>query len=209
MDLDARVSNPDWYDALCRHVAAWLPLMPADALCELVGALGALGHAPGAAWVDRCGAAALRVMAQAQAAAARAGAGSAAASAAGPALQRPTGLTSVQLEALVCGMARLGGAPPAALLQSFYASTGPQLASMPPDRLTAIASTLAGASPPVAPEPDWLDELAAAVRQGVMSYSLVQLDAMARAVAVFQGLRPTHGPTADLLAFLREFCLYG
>lgn len=78
---------------------------------------------------------------------------------------------------------------------------------MPPDRVTALASALAGAK--ITPVQAWLDGLASAVRNDVMSYTLVQLDALTRALAVFQGLVPGHGATKDLLAFLREFCLYG
>ncbi|GLC37719.1 hypothetical protein PLESTM_000640000 [Pleodorina starrii] len=207
VDLDARVSNPQWYDALCDQVSAFLPLLSAQGLVDLVASLGVLGHKPSPEWLQRCSAAAVRAQAQAAQGAAAAAAAAAAASGGGGGNGGGGGLSLQQLEALVCGLARLGAAPPAPLLQAFFAATSANLTAMPPDRVTALASALAGAK--VAPEPAWLDGLAAAVRNGVMSYTLVQLDALTRALAVFQGLVPEHAATKDLLAFLREFCLYG
>ncbi|KXZ49819.1 hypothetical protein GPECTOR_19g270 [Gonium pectorale] len=235
VDLDARVSNPEWYEALCSQVSAFLPLLAPGALVDLVSSLGTLGHSPSREWLDRCCAAAVRVQAQAVQASSSAAAAAAAASngggyangggngsgggydsgvraewapgGAGAAGGNAGGLGSAQLEALVCGLARLGAEPPASLLQAFFASSAPALAAQPPQRVAATASALAGAK--VAPEPAWLDALAAAVRANVMSYTFVQLDALARALAVFQGLVPEHKATRDLLSYLREFCLYG
>ncbi|EFJ47722.1 hypothetical protein VOLCADRAFT_91781 [Volvox carteri f. nagariensis] len=138
VDLDARVSNPDWYDALCDQVASFLPLLSAQGLVDLVASLGTLGHTPRPEWLERCSSAAVRAHAQA-----------------------------------------------------FFAATAANLTVMSPDRVTALASALAGAK--VAPEPAWLDSLTTAVRNDVMSYTLVQLDALTRALAVFQGLVPEHG----------------
>lgn len=41
-----------------------------------------------------------------------------------------------------------------------------------------------------------------------MDYTMPQLDTLARALAAFQEACPLP-PVADLLSYLREFCLYG
>ncbi|KAG2452747.1 hypothetical protein HYH02_002977 [Chlamydomonas schloesseri] len=260
VDLDARVSNPEWYDALCSQVSGFLPLLRPAELASLVSSLAALGHTPGKEWLQRASAAALRAHAISAAAASAAAAaaarqqqqqqqqqeqqqqegGSAAAfqsqqataGAASPGFASsflPTGLSGLggaasfgsggggggpagvvlspgQLEALVLGLAKLGAEVPAPLLQSYMAAGAASLPQQPPDRVAAAASALAGAR--LTPTAEWLDALVGAVRRDVMSYTLVQLDALSRAVAVFVELVPEHGPTRDLLSFLREFCLY-
>lgn len=86
------------------------------------------------------------------------------------------------------------------------AASAASLPQQQPERVAAAASALAGAR--LAPTAEWLDALVGAVRRDVMSYTLVQLDALSRAAAVFVELVPDHSATRDLLSFLREFCLY-
>ncbi|GFR52837.1 hypothetical protein Agub_g15463, partial [Astrephomene gubernaculifera] len=54
VDLDARVSNSQWYDALCDQVYGYLPLLPPRCLAELLTSLAALGHTPQPPWLARC-----------------------------------------------------------------------------------------------------------------------------------------------------------
>ncbi|GFR52838.1 hypothetical protein Agub_g15464, partial [Astrephomene gubernaculifera] len=119
-------------------------------------------------------------------------------------------LSEGQLEACVCGLVQMGAAElPPQLLQAFFSVTLPSLGGASPQRITSLVSALAGAKPPIAPEPTWLNEVVHAVRSNLQSYTLVQLDAITRALAVFVGLVPEHEAARNLLAYLREFCLYG
>jgi hypothetical protein len=197
--LQARVANPAFYDALLGQAAPFLPLLSAQQLADLLGALDSLGHTPEPEWRDRAVKAVMRVTAQA---AARPGDPGRAGSRA----------SRAQYETMVLGLCRMGAAPPAALLTRFFDGHVARLPHMPPARVAAAASALAAAA--AAPPDAWLNALAGAVRGGYQHFSLLELDAVARALALFVDQRreagaPPHGPSGDLLAFLREFVLYG
>lgn len=99
-----------------------------------------------------------------------------------------------------------GQKPSSALCQLYYDASLGQLSAAQPSSVAAILQALQRAA--VQPDATWLESLVAVVRSSIRSYSLLQLNAVAKALTAFQAGGMRQPWLSDFVAYLKEFFLH-